>query len=113
MYPIGIPLLYAFILWRNRHLLNPLKPQPRGLVTPTSGGVEEATEEDELTNGPPARGLTHLGTPFRNPENGHVNSADELLEREERVRMRMENPELVPSMFLWKDFGEGEWGCCT
>lgn len=30
-------------------------------------------------------------------------SAEEL---EERLEMRKQNPDLVPSMFLWKDFGE-------
>lgn len=36
-------------------------------------------------------------------------SPQELLEYVERVKARGEHPELAPSMFLWKDFGEG-WG---
>ncbi len=29
-------------------------------------------------------------------------------ELEERIEKRRQNPDLVPSMFLWKDFGEEE-----
>lgn len=33
-------------------------------------------------------------------------SQQELRELDERVKARAENPELVPFMFLWRDFGE-------
>ena len=33
-------------------------------------------------------------------------SPEALQEREEKVEARRKHPELVPSMFLWKDFGE-------
>lgn len=33
-------------------------------------------------------------------------SEKERKELDERIRMRKQNPDLVPSMFLWKDFGE-------
>lgn len=41
-------------------------------------------------------------------------SSEELHELEEIVKARRENPRLVPSMFLWKDFGEsaGVLGTC-
>ena len=60
VYPVGIPVLYAYILWINRESLNP-----------------------EI-------------------ETGKVSPA----QLEEILEKRRENPELVPSMFLWKDFGE-------
>ncbi len=81
MYPIGIPLLYAYILWKNRESLNPsqaLKEFPR----PESESEGEAAESGgrSLPNEP--EGL------------------------KEKLEKRRQNPDLVPSMFLWKDFGE-------
>lgn len=73
VYPIGIPVLYAAILWKNRELLNPrIDSQPVG-------------------------------------EDGHAKhklSPQELQELDEKVEARRANPALVPSMFLWKDFGK-------
>lgn len=78
MYPIGIPLLYAIVLWKNRHFLNPTVQADVGL------GVED-------------RGRT------RTFSRRNITSDEDL---KERLRKRRENPDLVPSMFLWKDFGE-------
>ncbi|CAB1103690.1 unnamed protein product [Ectocarpus sp. CCAP 1310/34] len=76
VYPIGIPLLYAFILWINRESLN---PRVRSEATPQpTGGVE----------------MDVALVP--------ANYGDDL---EERLEQRRNNPDLVPSMFLWKDFG--------
>lgn len=33
-------------------------------------------------------------------------------EREELLRLRRRNPDLAPSVFLWKDFGERIFFCC-
>ncbi len=59
-YPIGIPVLYGYVLWTNRESLNPTA---------------------QAKNVSPA-------------------------ELEEIMLKRVENPDLVPSMLLWKDFGE-------
>ncbi|CAM9831277.1 unnamed protein product [Scytosiphon promiscuus] len=77
VYPIGIPLLYACILWKNRMALN---PRVRDTTDSTSG----------VSRLPMVRGFAAN------------ESAEEL---EERLEMRKRNPDLVPSMFLWKDFG--------
>ncbi|CAM9812841.1 unnamed protein product, partial [Ascophyllum nodosum] len=76
VYPIGIPLLYAFILWKNRHLLNP-----------TLAAAARAEQERQAGDG----------------KESDQKSEDEELEK--KVKLRRTNPELVPSMFLWKDFG--------
>eukprot|EP00903_Cladosiphon_okamuranus_P012166 g11413.t1 len=77
IYPIGIPLLYAYILWVNRESLNPrveavIRPEPDGEI---------------------AKGVTPF--PFLAPQE----------DLKERIEKRRQNPDLVPSMFLWKDFG--------
>ncbi|CAM9899962.1 unnamed protein product, partial [Laminaria digitata] len=75
VYPVGIPVLYALILWKDRELLN-----PRIHVEPDEAD-EEATTADAA-------------------------GGDKILsELEKQVKARKANPELVPSMFLWKDFG--------
>ncbi|CAN0338896.1 unnamed protein product [Ascophyllum nodosum] len=76
VYPIGIPLLYAFILWKNRHLLNPTL-------------AAAARVEQDNTGGQRRKHLSPL-------------QEEEL---EKMVKLRRTNPELLPSMFLWKDFG--------
>ncbi|CAM9843693.1 unnamed protein product [Scytosiphon promiscuus] len=78
VYPVGIPLLYAFILYINRESLNP-RVQVAEAVDPDSDSSRKAK-----------------------PEHAPKETAEEL---EERLKKRMENPDLVPSMFLWKDFG--------
>lgn len=82
VYPVGIPLLYAFILWRNRESLN-----PRAVTVAATTGSrpdEEAAKSDST-----------------------LEEQEQELGLEERLERRAQNPELVPSMFLWKDFGEG------
>ncbi|CAM9106040.1 unnamed protein product, partial [Hapterophycus canaliculatus] len=74
VYPVGIPLLYAFILWKNRHSLN---PRVGAVVGPVDG--EMSMSGRSLGGGP-----------------------DTL---EEKLERRRQDPNLVPSMFLWKDFG--------
>lgn len=97
---MGIPLLYASILWQNRHLLNPR-------IRPSSRLAEHEDVEDAGTNGE-AEGNCHSKPIAGASETAGdlVASPAELQEQEERVRMRTTNPDLVPSMFLWKDFGE-------
>lgn len=94
VYPIGIPILYAVILWKNRELLNPRIV--RCNAEPDSGRESMGGEVDPtavLCTAP------KLGTK-------KSYSPEELGELEERVLARKKHPELVPSMFLWKDFGE-------
>ncbi|CAM9629744.1 unnamed protein product, partial [Laminaria digitata] len=67
VYPIGIPVLYAVILWNSREMLNP---------------------------------RIHTGGQSKNDL-----SEQELQKYNETIRARRDNPELIPSMFLWKDFG--------
>ena len=96
MYPIGIPLLYAFILWKNRHLLNPtLAAAARAEQERQAGDGKESDQKSEDVDQSNIGGqrMKHLS----------------LLQKEElekKVKLRRTNPELVPSMFLWKDFGE-------
>ncbi|CAM9194141.1 unnamed protein product [Ectocarpus fasciculatus] len=76
VYPIGIPLLYTFILWRNRESLNP-RVKPGAVGNPRADGstarsTYKATFSEDL---------------------------------EEKLEKRRRNPDLIPSMFLWKDFG--------
>ena len=80
MYPIGIPLLYAYILWRNRESLNPCAQTP------------DTSSRSRLS----------ISTRSEYP----VRESQAALE--ERIEKRRQNPDLVPSMFLWKDFGESE-----
>lgn len=85
VYPIGIPLLYASILWKNRHALNP----------PAHDTADLSSSKSKLS--------VLGGLPTQK-------TAEEL---EERLEMRKQNPDLVPSMFLWKDFGKrAGFACC-
>eukprot|EP00903_Cladosiphon_okamuranus_P020453 g18773.t1 len=77
VYPIGIPLLYAYILWVNRELLNPRIQQ-----------VGRAEPDEEMAKSPPT-----------------CSSEERQLSMQETLERRLQNPDLVPSMFLWKDFG--------
>lgn len=98
MYPIGIPALYATILWKNRELLN-----PRISATIPHGA------DGEITGADPASGDDIIPAalfPAALGKNNVCVSSLELQELNERVRARRYHPELVPSMFLWKDFGE-------
>ena len=99
VYPVGIPVLYAVILWKNRELLN-----PRIHVEPDSAG-EAAMESDPA----PATGDEIPSATLATASKGvtkKIYTFEELQELEEKVEARKVNPELVPSMFLWKDFGE-------
>ena len=96
MYPIGIPLLYAFILWKNRHLLNPrlvaaARARQGRQVEEGEEGDQETKVADQINTG------------------GQRRKSLSLLEKEElekMMKLRRTCPELVPSMFLWKDFRE-------
>ena len=96
VYPIGIPVLYATILWRNRDLLNP-RISSDGNTTPFATGAGSRSGDEN-----PA-------SVFCTASKGRAKnllSLEDMQELEEKVEARRENPELVPSMFLWKDFGE-------
>ena len=96
VYAIGIPLLYAFILWTKRHLLNP------ALAAAARVEQEQQTKEGK-EDGQEIEGVGESKT------DGQRKKDLSLLEEEElkkMVKLRKTNPELVPSMFLWKDFCE-------
>lgn len=82
VYPIGIPLLYAYILWINRESLNPCMQQA-----------------DASWSG------------SRLPMQSEYTAKESPAEVQERIEKRRQNPDLVPSMFLWKDFGERSGSC--
>ena len=97
VYPIGIPVLYATILWKNRELLNPC-------IQPHADESGDTTASGDSVNGdvdPSPKTCTKSKGQTKN-----VYSSEELQELEEKVQARRVHPELVPSMFLWKDFGE-------
>lgn len=96
VYPVGIPVLYAVILWENRELLNPrIRTEPDGAVE-ASSRAGQVGEDDNPAATPSTNSKSQTKT----------YSPEELQELEEKVQARRVNPELVPSMFLWKDFGE-------
>eukprot|EP00752_Nemacystus_decipiens_P006743 g6060.t1 len=80
VYPVGIPLLYAYILWTNRDSLNPR------LQSDASAG--------ELS-----------GSLFSFVAKAGPLTKESMEELNEKLEKRMQNPDLVPSLFLWKDFG--------
>lgn len=102
MYPVGIPALYAAILWKNRELLN---PRIITVVESEPGGIEEAAPRADPTKGAGIRSWVLCCTP--KGQTKETLSPQALQEFKERVNARREHPDLVPSMFLWKDFGEG------
>lgn len=102
VYPIGIPVLYAVILWNSRELLN---PRIRSGVKVDSDETGQATQRDGFP-----QGTGTLSSFFNFSSNGQPEndlSEQELQEFNETIRARRDHPELIPSMFLWKDFGEG------
>ncbi|CAN0541574.1 unnamed protein product, partial [Laminaria digitata] len=50
VYPVGIPFLYAVILWKNRELLNPrIDTHPCGIdETPTTGDSASGSKGPDL-----------------------------------------------------------------
>lgn len=96
VYPIGIPLLYAAILWKHRELLNPR--------IYTGGNTAHCATGTDSRSGDESPAAVFC-TASKGLANNRL-SLEELQELEEKVEARRENPELVPSMFLWKDFGE-------
>lgn len=108
VYPIGIPILYAVILWKNRELLNPR-------IDTVPAGVDE--EETRVNAGSGDDLLSTMPVLCISSKSQAKNSysSEELQELAEKVKARREHPKLVPSMFLWKDFGEGAraFGACT
>lgn len=104
VYPFGIPALYAAILWRNRELLNPrLKVIVVEALPPHADGTEESSGAQFSAFRPASNyGQTGDDAPPAPPQ-------IDLQEFKERVKARKEHPELAPSMFLWRDFGE-RWG---
>ncbi|CAN0475629.1 unnamed protein product, partial [Ectocarpus sp. 12 AP-2014] len=95
VYPIGIPLLYAFILWINRDSLNP-RPRPKA--------ANDDDEEVVPAQDADASGWS-VASRKANGGGGEYVSKETPEELEERLQKRKQNPDLVPSMFLWKDFG--------
>lgn len=101
MYPIGIPALYAAILWKQRELLNPR------IHAATQSGPGIAGGAAATTDCKKGAGI-HISM-FSSTSKDQAKdtlSRQDLQEYHHRVRDRREHPELAPSMFLWKDFGE-------
>lgn len=102
VYPIGIPALYSVVLWRKRELLNPRIYSVGKEESDTSNNDIAGTGCVKGNDAPPPILLT--------ASNGQTKaywSPEELKELNERVNARTHHPELVPFMFLWRDFGEG------
>lgn len=104
MYPIGIPALYATILWKNRELLNPRIRH--GAKFGSDGLGEAATSSDGDADSSASAMALCVRSKGSNVQTKNGYSRQELHELEELVEARRVHPELVPSMFLWKDFGE-------
>lgn len=101
MYPIGIPVLYSVFLWKHRELLNPR------VYVDAKSEANDAGEEStraRLARGDDTQSATLLAP--SNLQHTKYLFLLELQQLEERVEARKEHPELVPFMFLWKDFGE-------
>lgn len=101
VYPIGIPALYFFVLWRKRHLLNPRIDS--GDKYEGDNAIDEVSGADfvQRKDDPSVILLT--------ASNGQAKAywpPQQLKELDERVKARAEHPELTPFMFLWRDFGE-------
>lgn len=102
VYPLGIPVMYAAILWRKRDLLNPR-------IHAVAMSEPDQSEETAITaqsGGEAGVFSREFGTASKGQAKTDL-SPQELKELEERVNARMEHPELTPSLFLWRDFGEG------
>lgn len=100
VYPIGIPVLYSVVLWKHRELLNP-RICYAGDAKPEANDTNEEPTREHLARRDGIQSATLLTS-------SNVQPLEELSlrELEERVEARREHPELVPFMFLWKDFGE-------
>ncbi|CAN0013328.1 unnamed protein product, partial [Ectocarpus sp. 6 AP-2014] len=101
VYPIGIPLLYAFILWINRDSLNP-GPRPKATDDDDDDDEAVAAAQDADASGWSVASRK-AGGGGGGGDGEHV-SKETPEELEERLQKRRQNPDLVPSMFLWKDF---------
>lgn len=97
MYPIGIPVLYIAILWNNRELLNPR-------IATTSDEANEATPEAKLGSGDDMPFEILRLTPTDRARYSYY--SEELQELQGKVKARRDHPKLIPSMFLWKDYGK-------
>lgn len=102
MYPLGVPVTYAAIVWRKRDLLNPR------IHTVAMSGPGQG--EETATTAQSVREPGVFSWARRTASKGQTKtdlSPEELEELEERVNARGENPKLAPSNFLWRYFGEG------
>ena len=108
IYPLGIPVLYATILWNRRDLLNPrICPD----TNPESDGDAEAATRTTSARENKRPTAKLISSSKGRTKNGLA--PQKLQELDEKVKARREHPELVPFMFLWKDFGEGSKQGCT
>lgn len=109
VYPFGIPALYAAILWRKRELLNP-RLQAIVIEAPLSGGASDEAgrraDSAALRTGAQSS-VIRSGSRYHNTDDDTPPRTD-WREFNDRVKARKEHPELAPSMFLWRDFGEGD-----
>lgn len=96
MYPIGIPAVYAVILWKHRELLNPQ------IHTVVNCEEIDTTARSMTVDVGPAGADKTASKGRHNDESSPLTSK----ELEEKVKARAEHPDLAAFMFLWKDFGE-------
>ncbi|CAN0312502.1 unnamed protein product, partial [Discosporangium mesarthrocarpum] len=92
VYPVGIPLLYFWILWRNRSKLNPK--------------LDSTIHTPGHTVNPNPSHWT--GRWRRKQPQPTMTPQEEILynrELQAKVSSRKKDPDLAPSLFLWKDFG--------
>ena len=104
VYPIGIPVLYFLILWTKRELLNP-RIYSAGEKEGRSARARDDTTRTDIGEGNDIASVIVLTA-----SNGQTKaywSRQELQELDEKMKARTKHPELVPLIFLWRDFGEG------
>lgn len=131
VYPIGIPVAYFCILWRERESLNPLlrdsAKSAQGVQSeatsperrlPTGRRVSGEEEERGREGGgrgqeywqeeEQAAGVEDGGSVSDDQEEDEEKEEEEEKAREndEDVDARWSVPELVPSILLWKDYCE-------
>lgn len=101
VYPIGIPALYAVVLWQHRGLLNPQSPTVVNYEA--NNPTERATTAGATTVDAVPSKADNTASKGRHEDDSSPLTSKEL---QEKVKARAEHPDLAPLMSLWKDFGE-------
>lgn len=87
VYPVGIPTVYAIILWKNREILNPQQQSSAPSQTARDG-------EQDVSIARRLRSWMKTKAP---------RSSEDATKKSDKRRLV---PELAPSMLLWKDYCE-------